>query len=227
MKKTLLLLVFTASIFIACEKKQTTEYKYVESPKDKFLKEKGLSHMVNLSDSEFETLKKAFELELFKDKTLCQFFEEFKTLEYSKKEDEANEVLKSLEVVEDLTYIIKRKGSALCPKENDKVINSIISKNVKSRNTSYQSVEINPCVMSEDFIKKDLRYPKTADFSMFDCSHEQNSDGSYTILRKVGAKNAFGVESEFIYKITIAFTGGNQYDINDWILIRMQSEEYR
>lgn len=91
----------------------------------------------------------------------------------------------------------------------------------------YQEVKINPCVMSEDFIKRDLRYPNTANFSIFNCSSEQNSDGSYTVLRKVSAKNAFGAESEFIYKVRIGFTGGNEVDINNWKLIGIISEEYR
>jgi|SRR5690554_1252197 len=96
----------------------------------------------------------------------------------------------------------------------------------ENRKTTYQEVKINPCVMSEDFIKRDLRYPKTAKFSIFNCSSERNDDGSYTILRKVSAKNAFGVESEFVYKVRMGFTGGVDVDINNWKLIGIVSEEY-
>jgi hypothetical protein len=92
--------------------------------------------------------------------------------------------------------------------------------------STYQSSD-NVCLNSEDFIKQDLNYPSTADFSIFDCSVDNNSDGSYTIMRKVGAKNAFGVESEFIYKVTLGFTGGNDLDIKNWKLINLRSEEVR
>ncbi len=92
---------------------------------------------------------------------------------------------------------------------------------------SYQSADIDPCIISKDFIERNLRYPSSADFSMFDCSKEQNADGSYTVLRKVGAKNAFGVESEFIFKVRFGFKGGNDVDINDWELINIQSEEVK
>lgn len=85
----------------------------------------------------------------------------------------------------------------------------------------------NPCIISEDFIKQDLRHPTTADFSMFDCSTDKNTDGTYTILRKVAAKNSLGVESSFIYKVTLGFKGGNWVDMSNWTLIKMQSEEYK
>jgi hypothetical protein len=95
--------------------------------------------------------------------------------------------------------------------------------------TSYSNIDenANPCIISEDFIKQDLRHPSTADFSMFDCSTDKNSDGTYTILRKVAAKNSLGVESSFIYKVTLGFKGGNWVDMSNWTLIKMQSEEYK
>lgn len=88
------------------------------------------------------------------------------------------------------------------------------------------SSEPNPCLMSEDFIKKELAYPDEADFSSFDCSTESNPDGSYTILRKVSAKNAFGVQSSYIYKVTLSYNGGNTVDMGNWTLINIQSQQY-
>jgi hypothetical protein len=85
----------------------------------------------------------------------------------------------------------------------------------------------NPCIISEDFIKQDLRYPESADFSAFDCSTEKNDDGSYTILRKVSAKNAFGVESSFVYKVQLIFKGGEWTDTSNWDLVNIRSEEYK
>ena len=63
--------------------------------------------------------------------------------------------------------------------------------------------------------------------SVFDCSKETNSDGSYTILTKISAKNSFGIEKEFIYKVTLSYNGGITTDIGNWTLIKMQSEEYK
>ncbi|WP_278035914.1 hypothetical protein [Flavobacterium nitratireducens] len=87
--------------------------------------------------------------------------------------------------------------------------------------------EPNPCLISEDFIKTDLNYPDEAEFSSFDCSTETNSDGSYTVLRKISAKNAFGVQSSYVYKVKLSFNGGDALDSNNWNLISMQSEEYK
>lgn len=87
--------------------------------------------------------------------------------------------------------------------------------------------EPNPCLMSKDFIKQDLTFPDEAEMSAFDCSSETNSDGSYTILRKVKAQNAFGVESSYVYKVRLRFNGGITTDINNWELIGIISEEYR
>ena len=89
------------------------------------------------------------------------------------------------------------------------------------------SNEPNPCLIAEDFIKTDLNYPKEASMSVFDCSKETNSDGSYTILTKISAKNSFGIEKEFIYKVTLSYNGGITTDIGNWTLIKMQSEEYK
>lgn len=85
----------------------------------------------------------------------------------------------------------------------------------------------NPCLMAEDFIKSDLKFPKEASMSVFDCSKEVNPDGSYTILTKIEAKNSFGVVKDFIYKVTLSYNGGITTDINNWTLINIRSEEYR
>lgn len=89
------------------------------------------------------------------------------------------------------------------------------------------SSEPNPCLMSEDFIKQDLTFPDEAEFSSLDCTSEMNVDGSYTILRKISGKNAFGVQSSYIYKVTLSYNGGITTDINNWTLINIRSEKYQ
>ena len=85
----------------------------------------------------------------------------------------------------------------------------------------------NACVISEDFIKQDLNNPLTAEFSSFDCSAEENVDGTYTVLRKVSAANSFGVSKEYIYKVRLSFNGAEWTDKSNWTLIDMKSEEYK
>jgi hypothetical protein len=85
----------------------------------------------------------------------------------------------------------------------------------------------NGCIMSEDFISEDLQNPATAEFSSFDCSCDENPDGTYTVLRKVAAENAFGVKKEFIYKLVLSYNGEEWTDKSNWTLISMDSEEYR
>jgi len=83
------------------------------------------------------------------------------------------------------------------------------------------------CVIAIDFIKKDLRYPAEAEFSIFDCVRESQNDGSIMVMRRFTAKNGFGVKSEYIYKVYLYFKGGEKYNINNWELISIQSEEVR
>lgn len=87
--------------------------------------------------------------------------------------------------------------------------------------------EPNPCIMSEDFIKQDLTYPDEIEFSSVDCNSEMNADGTYTVLRKVTAKNAFGVKKTFVYKVLLQYNSGIAVDKNNWTLIDIRSEEYR
>lgn len=97
---------------------------------------------------------------------------------------------------------------------------------VSSNYSNYQSSEI-ACTMAQDFIKSDLFNPATADFDTFDCSSEQNSDGSYSVMRKVTAQNDYGVKKEYIYKVVIGFNGGDAYEKASWQLISIRGDEYR
>ncbi|MGL6037546.1 MAG: hypothetical protein ACRC0E_01460 [Soonwooa sp.] len=87
--------------------------------------------------------------------------------------------------------------------------------------------EPNACLMSEDFIKKHLNYPAEAEFPMLDCNVKSDGNGNYTVLRKITAKNAFGVKSEFIYKVEMYYNGAIPEDINNWTLMNIKSEEVK
>lgn len=224
MKKLLLLLLI--GFLLSCESDKT--YKYIEH-----LKETNVDGKLIDKIEEEEIIAKNDTLAYIR--AYSKFKISQRSAEYSmtSKSSYPNEVL-SFELYDekgnDITNIdfVTRE---LEKNETDEYVLKMHNpyegiSNGKNNKRNYQSADINPCVMSEDFIKKDLRYPNTAKFSTFNCSSEQNSDGSYTVLRKVSAKNAFGVESEFIYKVRIGFTGGNEVDINNWKLIGIQSEEY-
>ena len=126
-----------------------------------------------------------------------------------------------------LDILLMAKGNDFCPVELSEIKESTNNEVRKGLNISSYLESRHSCSMSEDFIKMDLLNPKTADFSLFDCNTERNSDGSYTILRKVSAQNSFGVEKEFIYKVTIGYTGGDELEKSNWELINIRSEEYR
>lgn len=182
----------------------------------------GFSQHVILSPSETEILKKAIEVDLFKDKSFCEYYKEYKILELAGKLKESDNVIKSFKKIEGLELLFASKGHEFCAYELREIKNS----NKGSNNFTFLNSE-NSCSISEDFIKMDLINPATADFSLFDCNLEKNSNGSYTILRKVAAQNSFGVEKEFIYKVNIGYIGGDELDKSSWKLISIKSEEYR
>lgn len=219
-----------AVLFFSCKNETKpivapkTEHEVIEeitlNPKQVFLKENGMSP-IDLTDDEFAMLEKAVELGLFKEKNFCQFYEEYKILEFAQKYKESDKVISSFKKVSNLDFLLGVKGAELCP---EALTRAKISRDGKK--TVYLKPKINPCEISKDFIRKDLQHPSTASFSTFDCSSEVNSDNSFTILRKVSAKNSFGLELEFIYKLRFGFTGGNETDIKNWKLIGIVSEEY-
>lgn len=70
-------------------------------------------------------------------------------------------------------------------------------------------------VMSQDFVKLNLKYPAEATFD-FPFYHEVISSNTATVLSKVTTKNGFGVKVEIVYKILLEFKGGEWTDINNW-----------
>ncbi|WP_329805396.1 hypothetical protein [Flavobacterium facile] len=100
------------------------------------------------------------------------------------------------------------------------------NKKTEEIKTEFKS-DLNPCMISEDYIKSDLSNPATADFSIFDCVKEFDGINTYTVLKKVSVKNSFGVEKELIYKLSLKYKGGNELDTSSWELVSMRSEEYK
>lgn len=70
-------------------------------------------------------------------------------------------------------------------------------------------------IMSQDFVKSKLKYPEEVNFEQMGYVHER--EGVYAIiLNKFTAKNGFGVEISYVYKIWLKFNGGDWSDINNW-----------
>lgn len=70
-------------------------------------------------------------------------------------------------------------------------------------------------VMAQDFVKKRFSYPNEADFH-YDYIFEVESEQNYIVLGKVTAKNAFGVKSDYVYKIWLSYLGGEWTSTTSW-----------
>lgn len=199
------------------------EISVVETPKilndqEQFLKDNGFKIDAEFSDNQFKEFKKAINTGLFKKESFCEVFRKALKLEGN----DLKKYLKKFKKIEYFETLLFFYGPKVCDAKAEETY-------AENTYSTYINTDdnVSPCEMSKDFIKKDLHYPNSADFSMIDCSVENNSDGSYTILRKVSAQNAFGVESSFVYKLTIGYKGGEWTDLNNWELLNMRSEEMK
>jgi len=238
MKKIILLSLL---IFISCGDKkeeiviepytsgsieEPKEQYYFDKNTDSILKSIGIEDISSINKQDLPVYMKSIEKGVFKDKSFCEFYRDYKMYEFKNDLKKSDEVVKPLSDNITLLTLLGANGYKLCPVALQEA--RIASKNpIYAPKKVYEDSTLDPCIISKDFIKKDLQNPSTADFSMFDCSKEQNFDRSYVILRKVTAKNALGVEKSFIYKLKIAFLGGNAADINNWKLLTIHSEEYK
>lgn len=188
------------------------------TPQMKFLKDNGFNENAEFTDSQFQEFKKTIESGLFKKETFCEVYQKGLKLQGA----ELDKYLKKFKKIDYFETLLFMYGPKVC---NSKPIINEEFTSISSYTNSEE--DVNPCIISEDFIKQDLRHPSTADFSSFDCSTTKNDDGTYTILRKVSAQNSFGVESSYIYKVQLGFKGGNRVDMSNWDLINIRSEEFR
>ena len=75
-------------------------------------------------------------------------------------------------------------------------------------------------IASPDFVKEKLNYPKTAKFNKSHV-HEENGYQKAIVIAKLTAKNAFGVESEYVYKIWMTHNGGDWTEKENWKMTKM------
>ena len=237
MKKIILFLLL---VFISCgDKKEKVNLEpytngYIEQPNelyfydkktDSILKSIGIEDIRDISKEDIDILLEANSKGFFDKKNFCDLYKEWKIFDYQAKYKEADLLLTDLKRNLKLWDFFVINGYRLCPLALMEARQ--YSPYNKGSNESYQESSINPCVIAIDFIKQDLHNPSTLDYSLYDCNKEQQTDGSYVILRKISAKNSLGIEKEYIYKVRIGYMGGGDIDLNNWKLISIQSEEYR
>ena len=186
------------------------------SEQQKFLKENGFKYDSEFSKEQFEEFKGLIKSGVFKEKSFCDVYKE--TLNLQGKE--LKKYISKYKKIKYFDTLLFMYGPKVCEM-------SSVRENYSKEYYVNTDESNNACIIAKDFIKKDLYNPSTADFSVLDCSAEQNTDGSYTVMRKVSAQNSLGVEREFIYKLRIGFKGGEWTEISNWTLIKIQSEEYR
>lgn len=70
-------------------------------------------------------------------------------------------------------------------------------------------------IISEDFVKSKLNFPLESKIVTSAHIHEVNGNEAI-IINKFNAKNAFGVTTEYVYKIWMSFNGGEWEDMYNW-----------
>jgi hypothetical protein len=94
---------------------------------------------------------------------------------------------------------------------------SLIAKDyAASRSESY--------IMAQDFVKEKFKYPREVKFNR-DVVHERDGYGKCIILGKLTAKNAFGVTSEYAYKIWLEYNGGSWDELKNWSYSKLIIED--
>lgn len=82
----------------------------------------------------------------------------------------------------------------------------------KNKNRAY--------IIAQDFVKKKLNHPKDAKFYS-DVVHETNGYSNCIVLGKVDARNSYGANTSYVYKIWLNHNGKEWTDINNWVFTKL------
>lgn len=80
---------------------------------------------------------------------------------------------------------------------------------------SYDDIPAAAVQVAKQAVKQELNYPATADFSWV-TDREKFGENTYRIKGTLTAKNAFGVEQELKYTVTLTYFEGNPLDASSW-----------
>lgn len=78
-------------------------------------------------------------------------------------------------------------------------------------------------VTAEKFVKSKLKYPNTADFKL-GTVHETDGFRKAIVMGKLTAKNAFSMETEYVYKIWMMHKGNAWDELSNWKLNKLVLE---
>lgn len=92
-----------------------------------------------------------------------------------------------------------------------------------SQNDVYKD-ETKCYIAAQDFVKAKFKYSKEVKF-VGNFFHETNGYGNAIVLGKVIAKNAFGVRSEYVYKIWLNHNGLDWTDKKNWTMTKLIIED--
>ncbi|WP_294141614.1 hypothetical protein [uncultured Sanguibacteroides sp.] len=105
------------------------------------------------------------------------------------------------------------------PRHEKQYIKTVISKSKKIEGQMRTRVSI----IAENFVKRQLKSPKTADFCS-DCVVEEVEPNVYTALSYVDAQNSLGATIRTHYKLKLEWNGKEWNDINNWKLLDSKFE---
>lgn len=96
-----------------------------------------------------------------------------------------------------------------------------VSQSVKEIREKYKpnatSDESKSYVISQDFVKKIVLYPRETKFiEPYGVVHEKTKQNECTIIGKFVTKNSYGVKIEYVYKAWLSHNGDEWEDINNW-----------
>lgn len=84
-------------------------------------------------------------------------------------------------------------------------------------------MRIRVSIIAKDFVERQLKSPKTADFCS-DCVVEEVEPNVYTALSYVDAQNSLGTTIRTHYKLKLKWNGKEWNDINNWKLLGSKFE---
>lgn len=79
-------------------------------------------------------------------------------------------------------------------------------------------------IMSEEIVKEKMRFPSEVEFGD-EIKGEVFNPSTFKVLRKFTAKNAFGVKSDYAYRIFMTHKGGDWAELSNWNFENLTIEE--
>jgi len=86
----------------------------------------------------------------------------------------------------------------------------------KERDKKVAGKESTAYVMAKEYVLKNIKYPKTADFPITPIRVLYVEGGTYNVAGSVECENAFGVPSEHKWFATMHYNGGDQFSDASW-----------